>query len=168
MNVSELINKVVIILVSEPELLPIEQIHLLIQQTYDHPYQKKVGSKYDIVWLSIPLSDSWSFSQKRSFSFLSNSLPWLSIREPWLLSSAVLSFVKNEWNYKDQHPLMVVLDPKGRITNTNALDMVFVWGAKAFPFSSSREKELWEEQNSTMQLLLDGVDPLFSKWVRLF
>lgn len=62
---------------------------------------------------------------------------------------------------------MVVLDSQGRITNTNAIDMVFIWGAKAFPFSTSREKELWEEQNWIVQLMLDGVDPLLN-WVRFF
>lgn len=146
-NISELRNKVVIILVSKPELLPNEQIHLLVQQTYDHPYKKKVGTSYEIVWFPIPSSDTWSFSEKRSFSFLSNSLPWLSIQKPWLLSSAVVSFIKQEWNYKEQQPLMVVLDSQGRITNTNAIDMVFIRGAEAFPFSTSREKELWEEEN---------------------
>ncbi|KAL3511367.1 hypothetical protein ACH5RR_030768 [Cinchona calisaya] len=45
-SISELRNKVVVLLVSKPELLPIEKIFLLVQQTYDHPHQQKIGQSY--------------------------------------------------------------------------------------------------------------------------
>ena len=63
--------------------------------------------------------------------------------------------------------MMVVLDANGVLSNLNAMDMVWIWGAKAFPFSISREKELWEMQDWTLQLILDNVDPLLTSWVRL-
>lgn len=166
-NISELEKKVVIILVSTPELLPIDQIQFLEQRTHNHHYHKKTGRRYEIVWVPIPTSNTWTFFQKRSFKFLSNSLPCLCIRKPWLLNSAVLNFITQEWNYKKQHPLMVPLDWQGMVSNYSAMDMVFIWGAKAFPFSTSKEKELWKEQNWSLKFLLDGVDPLLLKWVRL-
>lgn len=56
---------------------------------------------------------------------------------------------------------MVALDSQGMVSNYNATDMVFIWGAKAFPFSNSKEKELWEEQNWSLKFLLEGVDRSF-------
>ncbi|KAF5955393.1 hypothetical protein HYC85_008249 [Camellia sinensis] len=43
--------------------------------------------------------------------------------------------------------------------------MALIGGAMAFPFSTSRENELWEEETWNLQLLLDGIDPLVAKWV---
>lgn len=60
---------------------------------------------------------------------------------------------------------MVVLSTDGVVTNLNATDMVWLWGAKAFPFSASREKELWEQENRILQLLIHGIDPLLTNWV---
>lgn len=60
---------------------------------------------------------------------------------------------------------MVVFDSSGIVTNINAFDMVFIWGARAFPFSAVREKELWEEQHWTMQLVAGEFDPLLTLWV---
>lgn len=60
---------------------------------------------------------------------------------------------------------MVVLSTDGVVTNLNAIDMVWLWGAKAFPFSASREKELWEQENRILQLLIDGIDPLLTNLV---
>lgn len=60
---------------------------------------------------------------------------------------------------------MVALDPKGMVTNYNAIDMVYIWGAKAYPFSASREIELWEEEKWTMQFLVDEIDTLLTTWV---
>lgn len=61
---------------------------------------------------------------------------------------------------------MVVLDSQGKITNSNAFDMAMVWGARAYPFSISRENEIWGEETWNFQLLLDRIDPLVAKWVR--
>jgi len=60
---------------------------------------------------------------------------------------------------------MVALDSRGKVTNYNALDMINIWGAKAYPFSASKEEDLWQDQNLTMQLLLDEINPLLAYWV---
>lgn len=62
---------------------------------------------------------------------------------------------------------MVVLDTNGMVTNSNAMDVIWIWGAKAFPFSLLREKELWEVENWTLQHIINGIDPLLTKWVRV-
>nr|POE83932.1 protein sieve element occlusion c [Quercus suber] len=164
LGVSELENKVVVLLISKPELLPIEELLFLVQQTYDHPLNKNYKGNYEIVWFPISYSDTWTDDEVRCFNFFSNYLPWCSIRQPWLHSSAVVNSMKQAWNYKGE-PLMVVLDSRGMVTNSNAIDMVISWGAWAYPFSASREEQLWEEQNWTMQLLIDNIDPLLASWV---
>ncbi|GMQ06567.1 hypothetical protein CsSME_00051104 [Camellia sinensis var. sinensis] len=156
---SELKSKVVILLVSRPELLPIEVLLLLVQQMFDHPHRVNLQGSYEIVWVPIPSSDTWTDVEEQNFDFLSNSLPWFSIRRPWLLSSIVVKSIKQAWDFKEK-PLMVVLDTQGMVTNLNAIDMALIWGAMAFPFSTSRENELWEEETWNLQLLLDGIDPL--------
>lgn len=162
-GVSELNNKVVMLFISKPELLPIENLLLLVQQTYDHPLNKKYKGSYEIVWVPIP-SNTWTDAEVRSFNLFSNSLPWYSIRLPWLLSSAVVNYVKQAWTYTGE-PLMVVLDSKGMVSNSNAIDMVMIWGARAYPFSASGEKVLWEEENWTMQLMIGEIDTLLASWV---
>ncbi|KAK9675504.1 hypothetical protein RND81_11G011100 [Saponaria officinalis] len=163
-SISELKNKVVILLISKPELLPIEELLLLVQQTHDHPYHSDVDGSYAILWIPISDSEKWSKNEITIFEILSNSLPWYSIRQPWLLSSTTIKYVKQEWEFNDK-AIMVVLDSLGKIINVNAADMLWTWGVKAFPFSTSREKELWEAETWSLRLLLDNIDPLMTTWV---
>ncbi|BFG16282.1 hypothetical protein CerSpe_025560 [Prunus speciosa] len=164
LGVSDLKNEVVILMISKPELLSIEESLLLVQQTHNHPHKKNAEDSYRIVWVPITVSNQWTDAEETIFEYLSNSLPWFSIRQPWLLNSAVVKFIKEAWNYKNE-PVMVVLDSQGTVTNPNAIDMLFIWGPKAYPFSASREEELWQEQNWTLQFMMDEIDLLLTKWV---
>ncbi|KAI9169988.1 hypothetical protein LWI28_020690 [Acer negundo] len=163
LGVSELKDKIVILLVSKPEILPLEELFLLIHQTYDHPDNKKLEGSYEIVWIPISISDTWTDDEEISFEFLSSSLPWYSVRKPKLLDSAVIQFIKEELNFKD-NPILVVLDSHGMVTNLNALDMVVVWGARGYPFSVLKETELWEEEKWTLKLMIEEINPLFTKY----
>ncbi|KAK1438173.1 hypothetical protein QVD17_03977 [Tagetes erecta] len=163
-GISTLKHKVVMLLVSRPDLLPIEQTRLLLQQTHEHPHNKNIEQDYKILWVPVSSSETWTIEEHISFDYLSNSLPWLSIRQPWLLNSAVVKMIREEWKFEER-PLMVVLDPQGPVSNYNALDMVLIWGLKAFPFSESRAKELWEEENWSVKLMIDGTDHFLTKMV---
>ncbi|KAL7171613.1 hypothetical protein ACSBR2_036302 [Camellia fascicularis] len=55
---SELKTKVMILLVSRPELLPIEVLLLLVQQMFDHHHRVNLQGSYEIVWVPIPSSDT--------------------------------------------------------------------------------------------------------------
>ncbi|XP_021747848.1 protein SIEVE ELEMENT OCCLUSION C-like [Chenopodium quinoa] len=163
-GITSLKNKVVVLLISKPELLPVHELFLLVQQTYDHPLHDKQDRSYDILWIPISTSENWSNNEVTIFDLISNSLPWYSIRQPWLLSSTTIYYAKKEWKF-DESPVMVALDPTGMITNIDSADMVWIWGAKAYPFSASREKELWRTEKWNLRLLLDSIDPLFTMWV---
>ncbi|XVF02599.1 hypothetical protein REPUB_Repub04eG0188500 [Reevesia pubescens] len=165
LGVSELKGKVVLLLVSKPDLLPLEQLFFLVHQTYDHPYREKVEGTYAILWVPISFSETWTDGvEEKWFNFLSNSIPCYSVRQPWSLNSAVINFMKQEWNYGGE-AIMVVLDSEGTVTNMNALDMVFIWGSEAYPFSLSRENELWDGEHWTMQLMTNQIHPILTQWV---
>ncbi|KAI3812439.1 hypothetical protein L1987_17148 [Smallanthus sonchifolius] len=163
-GISTLKHKVVMLLVSKPDHLPVEETLLLLQQTHEHPHNKNIEQDYEIMWVPISSSETWNLDEHISFDYLSNSLPWLSIRQPWLLNSAVVRMIREEWKFEER-PLLVVLDPLGSVSNYNAIDMALIWGPKAFPFSDSREKELWEEENWNVKLMLDGTDHFLTKTV---
>nr|XP_011457420.1 PREDICTED: uncharacterized protein LOC101308835 [Fragaria vesca subsp. vesca] len=165
LGVSDLKGKIVILLFSRPEFLPIDETLLLVQQTHNYPHDyKNVEGSYKIIWIPIPVSSQWTTADATIFDFLSSILPWYSIRKPWLLNPAVVTFIKQAWNYKNE-PVMVVLDSQGNVTNKNILDMLIIWGVIAYPFSASREEELWQEQNWTLKFMVDAIDPILTKWV---
>ncbi|ESQ28504.1 hypothetical protein EUTSA_v10019754mg [Eutrema salsugineum] len=150
-SITELKEKVILLLLSKPELLPIEPFHFLLQQLYDRPSNTNTEQNYEILWIPIPTSQKWTDEEKKTFNFFSNSLPWISVRRPWLMSSTTM---------------VVVMDPNGKVVNMNVMDMVLIWGVRAYPFSISREDKLWEEDGWSLQLLLDGIHPAFETWVK--
>ncbi|CAL5386190.1 unnamed protein product [Camellia sinensis] len=69
---SELKSKVVILLVSRPELLPIEVLLLLVKQMFDHPHWVNLQESYEIGWcgayskmskvaVDVPMKGGFSF-----------------------------------------------------------------------------------------------------------
>jgi hypothetical protein len=157
-SITEVQDKVTLLLLSKP---PVEPLFFLLQQLYDHPSNTNTEQNYEIIWVPIPSSQKWTDEEKEIFDFYSNSLPWISVRQPWLMSSTILNFFKQEWHYKDNEAMLVVIDSNGRFVNMNAMDMVLIWGVKAYPFSVSREDELWKEHGWSINLLLDGIHPTF-------
>ncbi|KAL8142437.1 hypothetical protein V2J09_015469 [Rumex salicifolius] len=158
LGISELAEKVVLLLISKSELLPIDELLLLVQRINDNS-----NASYEIVWIPVTSSETWSDNNIIVYSFLSNSLPWYSVKSPWSLSPTTINHIKKEWKFNDQ-PIIVALDPGGQVSNSNAIDMGWIWGAKAFPFSTSKEEELWSHENSIHKLLVDSVSPLLSMW----
>nr|GEU68267.1 protein sieve element occlusion B-like [Tanacetum cinerariifolium] len=62
-------------------------------------------------------------------------------------------------------PILVVLDPQGRVTSPNALHMVWIWGNIAYPFTSIKDDSLWKEQSRTLELLVDSIDGNRLDWI---
>lgn len=125
-----------------------------------------VEGSYTIIWIPISVSEKWTDAEEKWFKFLSDSIPFYSVRQPWSLNSAVINFMRQEWKYEGE-ATMVVLDSAGTVTNLSALDMVFIWGSsEAYPFSISRENELWDGEHWTMQLMTNEIHPILTQWVR--
>nr|GFA12252.1 protein sieve element occlusion C [Tanacetum cinerariifolium] len=96
-GISRLKHKVVMLLISKPDLSPIDQTLLLLHQTHEHPHHKNIEQDYEIVWVPVSSSETWILDEHINFAYLSNTLPWLAIRQPWLLNSAVVRMIKDEW-----------------------------------------------------------------------
>ncbi|XP_077226691.1 sieve element occlusion protein [Tasmannia lanceolata] len=155
-------SKEIILLVSKLDISQ-EKLLFILHQTYDHPNHKANGS-YEIVWVVLPNSISWTRAEEKAFHQLANTLPWYSISQPWSLRRAVVNYILKVWHL-DNDLLMVVLDQKGRITCRNAMDMILIWGLVAYPFSTSREEQLWDEASWTLDFIIGEIDPLISMWI---
>ncbi|TYH76231.1 hypothetical protein ES332_D04G070400v1 [Gossypium tomentosum] len=120
---------------------------------------------YELVWLPV-LDSSVSLSKikQRIFENLTATMTWFTLRHPSLLNRAVFKFIKEEWGF-EQKPIVVVLDPQGRVTCSNAIHMMWIWGNLAFPFTIAKEDALFEAETLTLDFLVDGIDPVILKWI---
>ncbi|KAI3831158.1 hypothetical protein MKX03_016079 [Papaver bracteatum] len=63
-----------------------------------------------------------------------------------------IKYIKEVWSFQKK-PILVVLDPQGRVFILNALHMMWIWGSLAFPFTSMREEALWKEESWRLEVL---------------
>ncbi|EEF35453.1 protein SIEVE ELEMENT OCCLUSION B [Ricinus communis] len=164
-NIDVLRRKNVLLLISDLDITQ-DEISIL-EQIYNesrlHP--SKQESRYEIVWLpirdpAVPFNDN----MLKKFQALQSGMTWYSIYHPSLIDRAVIKFIKEEWNF-GKKPILVVLDPQGRVACPNALHMMWIWGSVAFPFTTIREEALWKEESWRLEILVDGIDPIITNWI---
>lgn len=149
---------------SHEELLILEQIY-----NESRVHATRLENRYELVWIPVVdrlTSDQMTEQQQRQFENLRDTMPWYSVYHPSLISKAVLMFVRNEWKYKNK-PILVVLDPQGKVACPNAIHMMWIWGSSAFPFTSSKEEALWREESWRLELIVDGIDTEILNWVSI-
>lgn len=147
--------------ISQEELSILEQIY-----NESRLHLTRQESHYEVVW--IPIVDHfihWDDSMQKQFETLQFSMPWYTVYHPTLIDRAVIRYVKDVWHFKNK-PILVVLDPQGRVVSPNALHMMWIWGSNAFPFTSLKEETLWKEETWRLELLVDGIDPLVLNWIK--
>lgn len=148
---------------SHEELLILEQIY-----NDSRVHASKLENRYELVWIPVVdrhhTNDQLTEQQQRQFESLRDTMPWYSVNHPSLISKAVMLFIRTEWKFKNK-PILVVLDPQGRVACPNAIHMMWIWGSSAFPFTSSREEALWREESWRLELLVDGIDSEILNWV---
>eukprot|EP01018_Ginkgo_biloba_P022307 Gb_22489 [translate_table: standard] len=133
-NVDWLEGKVVLLFISTPGQFYNSSSVSSLTEMYG---EVQGGNNFDIVSIPIILD-----ANSKDFERISKDVPWLIIQNPWLLKSAVFYFFLNDCNYSmgmEHDPILVVVDPKGRISNKNALPMVESLGADAYPFISNHQ-----------------------------
>ncbi|KAI3731435.1 hypothetical protein L1987_62623 [Smallanthus sonchifolius] len=160
-------KKIVLLLISDLDLPP-EELTVL-DQMYREARQNptRPESQYEVVWLPVVsshMTTPWTEENQIKFEGLRNMMPWYSVFHPSLLDPAVIKYIKEVWHFNHK-PLLVVMDPQGRIVNTNALHMMWIWGSLAFPFTSLREEALWREETWRIELLADSIEPMIFNWV---
>ncbi|XP_038884139.1 protein SIEVE ELEMENT OCCLUSION B-like [Benincasa hispida] len=156
-------KKNVLLLISDLDLSVVELS--MLDQIYRESRQNKTRteSDYEVVWM--PIVDSpWTEEKQVKFDALLGLMPWYSVAHPSLIESAVIKYVRQVWNFIKK-PLLVVLDPQGKVVNTNAVHMLWIWGSLAYPFTSAREESLWKEETWRLELLVDSVEPLIFQWM---
>ncbi|XP_077229372.1 protein SIEVE ELEMENT OCCLUSION B-like [Tasmannia lanceolata] len=164
-SIDVLRRKIVILFISDLDVSH-EELFIL-SQIYNESHQgNKMERPYEVVWLPVVDKTTPGTDAKEvNFNRLLSSMPWYSLSHPSLLEPAVTRYIKEVWHF-DKKPLLVVLDPQGRVVNPNALHMMWIWGSLAFPFSGSREEALWKEETWRMEFLVDEIDPLILTWVK--
>ncbi|XP_038703575.1 protein SIEVE ELEMENT OCCLUSION B-like [Tripterygium wilfordii] len=164
-NLDVLKRKNVLLLISD---LDISQEELsILEQIYNESrhHSTRQESQYEVVWLPI-LDPAVPFTEarKRQFENLQSGMPWYTVHHPSLIDRAVIKFIKEVWSFKKK-PILVVLDPQGRVASPNALHMMWIWGSRAFPFTTIREEALWNEETWRLDLLVEGIDPVILNWM---
>ena len=164
-NIDVLRRKNVLLLISG---LSISHDELsILDQIYNESrvHGTRMESQYEVVW--IPVVDRsvvWTDAMQDRFETLQATMPWYSVYTPTLIDKAVIRFIKEVWHFRNK-PILVVLDPQGRVVSPNAIHMMWIWGSTAFPFTSLREEALWKEETWRLELLVDGIDPTVLNWV---
>ncbi|KAK9277623.1 hypothetical protein L1049_007169 [Liquidambar formosana] len=139
----------------------------ILDQMYQESRQQptRAESQYEVVWLPVvDRSTPWSESKQKQFESLQLLMLWYSVYDPSLVDPAVIRYIKEVWRF-NKKPLLVVLDPQGRVVNPNAIHMMWIWGSLAYPFTSLREEALWKEETWRIELLADTIEPLIFNWI---
>ena len=166
-NIDVLRRKNVLLLISGPSI-PHDELSVL-EQIYNESRVSgnRMENQYEIVW--IPVVDRsvvWTNEMQDRFETLQATMPWYSVYTPKLIHRPVIRFIKEVWHFRNK-PILVVLDPQGKVVSPNAIHMMWIWGSTAFPFTSLREEALWREETWRLELLIDGIDPTILNWVIL-
>ncbi|KAF5939230.1 hypothetical protein HYC85_023489 [Camellia sinensis] len=142
--------------ISLDELSILEQIY--IESSSRQSGWKKLDNLYDIVWIPIVDQSSmqWTESMQNKFESIQSTMPWYTVQHPSLIGELTIKFIKEHWHFSFIKPIMVVLDPQGKVVNSNAFHIIWLWGSNAFPFTTLREEALWEEQTWRLEFLVNG------------
>ncbi|CAJ1786232.1 unnamed protein product [Sphenostylis stenocarpa] len=149
-------RRTVLLLISGPEFSSVEIDFL---ESFDKDINKNLArrlqSMHGLVWIPIVDPDSeWNEAKQKRFQSVRGRMPWYSVYDPSFIGKPVISFIQKEWKYRDK-PIMVVLDPQGKVSCLNAIRMIWIWGRVAYPFTSSREEALWKDQSWKLDFLAD-------------
>ncbi|KAG8388521.1 hypothetical protein BUALT_Bualt02G0134200 [Buddleja alternifolia] len=161
-GIETLKGKTVLLLISDLDISPDE---LRILDRIYHESRRGAEYHYDIVWLPIvEKSITWNEGHDQRFEHLQSWMPWYTLHHPRLLESAVVRFIKEKWHYAKK-PILVALDPQGYVSSTNAMHMVRIWGNSGYPFTNTKESQLWELQEWRLELVVDAIDPSILTWI---
>lgn len=119
----------------------------------------KKEDKYKIVW--IPIVEQWTDELRKKFELLRAKMPWYTVQ--YFAPVAGIRFIKEEWHFKGK-PAVVVMNPQGKVENTNALHLIRVHGMKAFPFYKGIEDKITNDREWITPIVND-IHPSIQTWV---
>ncbi|KAI3981745.1 hypothetical protein MKX01_027730 [Papaver californicum] len=166
-GVEALRRKTVMLLISDPQISQAEL--LILEQIYNDVRLEKSERPYEVIWLPVhntTQSMGWTDTMQHKFDQVRSSMPWYSLYHPSFLDPAAIQFIKEQWHFEKKKPIIVVLDPQGKVTCHNAIHMMWIWGITAFPFTKIREADLWNSEKWTIEFIVNGIDPTVLDWIR--
>jgi hypothetical protein len=119
--------------------------------------------QYKIVW--IPIVEQWTDDMRKKLEMLQSKMSWYVVQSA--APVAGIRFIKEEWKFENK-PILVVMNPQGKVEHPNALHMIRVWGMKAFPFTKEVEGHLVKESNWMGDTMVGIHDTNLQDWVKLF
>ncbi|KAJ9152811.1 hypothetical protein P3X46_026331 [Hevea brasiliensis] len=121
-NIDVLRMKNVQLLVSRLDISHDE--HSILEQIYNESklYATSLDSQYEVVWIPI-VDHTHNDSMQSQFEALQVMVPWYSMHHPSVIKKVVIMFIKERWHFKNK-PILVVLDPQGKVLYPNALHMM--------------------------------------------
>ncbi|MBA0762182.1 hypothetical protein Gotri_024724 [Gossypium trilobum] len=153
-------RKHVLLLISDLSISQ-EEIRVL-----EDVYKERVSSglNYEIIWLPIVDRTTWSDYYREKFSTLQSIMSWYTVSQHVAIEPAVIKYIREEWGFVKK-PIAVTLNPQGKVLCPNALNMMWIWGNSAFPFSSEKEESFWKATPWTLDLLVGRLEPNLPTWV---
>ncbi|KAL2231944.1 UNVERIFIED_CONTAM: Protein SIEVE ELEMENT OCCLUSION B [Sesamum indicum] len=129
-------------------------------------HETSAENHYEVVW--IPILDPSNKMTPDMEKILENKrtrMQWYSVNAPNKIDPLVIKLIREQYHYQDQ-PIVMVLDPQGMVVNTNAIDMIWIWQNRAFPFSQATEEALWKDGVSGLELFVNGFHHEIENWVK--
>ncbi|KAF6144507.1 hypothetical protein GIB67_004461 [Kingdonia uniflora] len=163
-NVEVLRRKNLLLLISDLNMSQ-DELSILEQLYRESRGKRSADNQFEVVWIPVvDRSTPWTEAKQIQFEKMQLLMPWYSVHQPTLIDPAVIQYIKEVWHFTTK-PLLVVLDPQGKVVCPNALHMMWIWGSMAFPFTTMKEEALWREESWRLELLVDGIDPTILNWI---
>ncbi|XP_047963572.1 protein SIEVE ELEMENT OCCLUSION B-like [Salvia hispanica] len=155
-------SKYVLLLISDLDI-PHEELNVL-HMIYN---QQARRHEYEVLWLPIvnPTTPMTGVENTVFYDLRNNSMPWYSVDHPALIEPVAVRYIREELKFVHM-PMLIVLDPHGKPSKTDALPMMWIWGSDAFPFTKDQEWALWRDKTWNIELLADSIDPRIQEWMR--
>ncbi|XP_062102803.1 protein SIEVE ELEMENT OCCLUSION B-like [Humulus lupulus] len=132
----------------------------LLKPIHDDIISKKKETNYAIVW--IPIVEQWTEELKNKYETLRKKMSWHSLQ--LFTPIAGIKFVKEEWRFQGK-PILVVINPQGKVENLNAFHLIRVWGLKAFPFNKQVEEKI-DREHHWIGSVVNNIHPTIETWVK--
>ncbi|XP_012472101.1 protein SIEVE ELEMENT OCCLUSION B [Gossypium raimondii] len=158
-SINVLRRKHVLLLISDLDISQ-EEIRVL-----EVVYKERVsfGHNYEIIWLPIVDKKAWN-DRCQNISSLQSIMSWYTVSHQFSIKPEVIKYIREVWGFVKK-PIAVTLNQRGKVLCPNALNMMWMWGNLAFPFSSEKEESTWQDKAWTFELLVGRLEPNLSSWV---
>ncbi|KAJ3693616.1 hypothetical protein LUZ60_009096 [Juncus effusus] len=133
-------EKIVMFLISSFSIKAYNQEISFLYEFYRNTHMQ---NNYEIVWL--PIIDRYDMISEKEYDDLTSDMPWYVMEHSSLqVDQEVVNHIKKELRF-DGTPMLVVIDERGNLVQQNALDMIRIWGKRAFLYFGEKEKKWIEE-----------------------